>query len=169
MASMGKRSMNLLQPQNENYRAIQDKDGQEYQDFVVDECLKFGLFISLYGSQKYQYTKGESANGIEVKLDKIFASSGNLWIEVAEKARQRNGDYVPSGIMRDDNTWLYVIGDYKTIFIFAKTLLRLLMNAKNPDGTDRYPIQPNNYGTSQGFLLNRQDAEKFAACIIRPE
>ena len=139
------------------------KGAKLYQDFVVDAAWNLlGLAIVQYSSETYQRIVGESRTGVEIKHDERFGKTGNLWIEVAEKAFPRDGPYVPSGIYRQDNTWLYCIGDYNTIFFFAKTLLRAL------HASGRWSIMENNTYTSEGFLLAAGDAEKYAAVILRP-
>lgn len=146
------------------YRKTKLESGKLYQDFVVDAAWNLlGLAIVQYASEIYQRTVGESRTGAEIKHDEQFAKTGNLWIELAEKAYPRDGPYVPSGIYRTDNTWLYVIGDYDTIFIFAKTLLRALHQS------GRWQVIENKTHTSEGFLLRAADAEKYAAMILRPK
>lgn len=134
-----------------------------FQDFVVDSAWNLlGLAIVQYSSRVYQGIVGESRTGVEIKHDEKFNKTRNLWIEIAEKARPREGPYVASGIYRDDNTWLYCIGDYDTIFVFPKTLLRAL------HGSRRWPVFENNTRTSEGFLLTENEAERYAAAILRP-
>lgn len=147
---------------DEYYKAKLD-GAKIYQDFVVDAAWNLlGLAIVQYASEVYQRVVGESRTGVEIKHDEKFGKSRNLWIEVAEKARPREGPYVPSGIYRQDNTWLYCIGDYDTIFFFPKTLLRAL------HASGRWPVFENNTRTSEGFLLREHEAEKYAAAILRP-
>jgi hypothetical protein len=147
----------------EKYRATKIESGRIFQDFVVDAAWNLlGLAIVQYTSEAYQRTVGESRTGAEIKHDEQFAKTGNLWIELAEKARPRSGPYMRSGIYRQDNTWLYCIGDYDTIFFFAKTLLRAL------HASGRWRVQENNTRTSEGFLLKAFDAEKYAAVVLRP-
>lgn len=146
----------------EYYKAKLD-GAKLYQDFVVDAAWNLlGLAIVQYASEVYQRTVGESRTGVEIKHDEKFGKTRNLWIEVAEKARPRDGPYVASGIYRNDNTWLYCIGDYDTIFFFPKTILRLL------HASERWSVLENNTRTSEGFLLREHEAEKYAAAILRP-
>ena len=109
--------------------------GQEFQDFIVEQlCLQAGVAVSIFQSKKYQYTRGESLQGVEIKYDarstgcnkyRECKASGNVAIEVAEKARASNPIFAPSGIYRKDNTWLYVVGNYHQAWIFGKqTLIR---------------------------------------------
>lgn len=134
-----------------------------FQDFVVDTAWSLlGLAIVQYSSRSYQQTVGESRTGVEIKFDEKFSSTGNLWIEVGEKARPRPGDYAVSGIYRDDNTWLYCIGNYDVMFFFAKTMLQGLHRS------GKFRMLENHTKTSQGFLLKGELAEKYAAVVLRP-
>lgn len=136
--------------------------GLEYQDYITDLLLhEIGLPISTYSSRKYQH-RGENAQGVEIKLDDKMAETGNIYIEVAEKANADNPYYVPSGIYRDDNTWLYVIGNYEEIYIWAKKFL------VNLHKTGRY--REVEIPTSRGFLIDRDSTEKYCIKkIIRQE
>lgn len=149
--------------QYEQYRNNKIESGQLYQDFVVDCCWNLlGLAVVQYTSKVYQHNVGDSKTGVEIKHDEKYASTGNLWIEVGEKARPRGGSYAPSGINRTDNTWLYVIGNYNVIFIFSKRLLAALASS------GRYELRENGTKTSEGYLLPGSDAEKYAAQILYP-
>ena len=88
--------------------------------------------------------------------------AGKAAAEISEKAKPRAGPYVPSGIYRNDNTWLYCIGDYDTIFIFAKTTLRRMHTS------GRWLVFENLTRTSEGFLLREHEADVAAAAILRP-
>ena len=146
----------------EYYKAKLD-GAKIFQDFVVDAAWNLlGLAIVQYSSEVYQRIVGESRTGVEIKHDEKFDKTRNLWIEVAEKAHPRDGPYVPSGIYRQDNTWLYCIGDYNKVFFFPKTLLRAL------HASGRWNVFENNTRTSEGFLLREPEAEKYAAVILNP-
>lgn len=145
------------------YYQQQLKNGQLFQDFVVDTCwTHLGLAVVQYNSKLYQQAVGESRTGVEIKYDMKLNKTGNLWIEIGEKAKPRPGDYAQSGVFRQDNTWLYCIGDYDKFFIFAKVFLIALAKS------GRYMIRENGTKTSEGFLLPQQDAEKYAAAILTP-
>lgn len=157
----------MNQSDYEEYRKRQIQSGQVFQDFVVDCCYHIlHMPISPYGSKLYQQNVGESINGVEIKNDRYFGRkekpTGQLWIETAEKARPRSGDYAKSGIYRNDNTWLYIIGDYNTIFVFAKKMLLGLHS------TGKYPQQENRTKTSLGFFLSVEEAMKYAAIVMTP-
>jgi len=145
----------------EKYREAQIADGKLYQDFVVDVAWQAGIAIAQYASKTYQLTIGESRGGVEIKHDKRYAETGNLYIEFAEKKQPRPGPYAPSGIKREDH-WLYVIGNYDIVFFFAKNLLRALF------ASSKYSHKENKTKTSLGFLLPDNDARKYAALILTP-
>lgn len=137
----------------------QDKlqQGLEFQDAVTKALYRRGIVIVGYSSRKYQNQEGENLLGAEIKRDGRFRETGNLYIEVAEKADPQNSHYVESGIYRKDNSWLFVIGDEETIYIFSTKYLRFL------EKKYRQIEKP----TSLGFLMPIQDAEKY--CIRKIE
>lgn len=145
------------------YRKNKIESGLLYQDFIVDLFLQVLRFpITVYSSRLYQQTVGEGPVGVEIKHDERYGRSGNLWIEIAEKARPREGDYVPSGVFRADNSWLYIIGNYDVVFVFSKLLLQGLARS------ERYSIIENNTHTSRGFLLPDAAARRCAVVVLAP-
>jgi hypothetical protein len=141
------------------YYAEKLQQGLEFQDFVTD-ILFNELFIPLstYQSKKYQL-KGENKQGIEIKYDDRYKETGNIYIELSEKSNALNSSFVDSGINRSDNTWLYIIGDYTVLYIFGKKLLRGMHASKK--------YREVSTSTSKGFLIPRNDAEKYALKIIK--
>jgi len=139
------------------YRQNRLKAGLLYQDFIVDLAWSQGLAIALYSSEEYQKGVGESRTGLEIKYDEKYAKTGNIYIETAEKAYPRDGDYFPSGIYANEKTWLYIIGDYDTVFIFLKQMLLRLHQSH------RYREVENETKTSLGFLIPGEEAKKFTA------
>lgn len=131
--------------------------GLEYQDFVCDQLrIKEGWFIGCYSSRKYQQEKGESMSGIEIKYDMRLSETGNVYIEVAEKSRPDLPEYTASGVFRKDNTWLYLIGDYRQAFIFGKSMMRnLYMNEKQKKAWGCVDRQT---PTSKGFTIPAKNA-----------
>jgi hypothetical protein len=139
----------------DNYKEMLHK-GIEYQDFVTDVLIKeLGIALSSYGSAKYQYTKGENKQGFEIKFDDKYKDTGNIYIEIAEKSNKLNNNFVSSGIFRNDNTWLWITGNYVEIYIFSKKHLKLMFN------TNKFRNVVTD--TSKGFLINKEHAEKY--CI----
>ena len=130
--------------------------GKGYEQFVSKVFKeKFGIPIDVYSSVKDQFNIGESRQGFEIKLDRRISGingTGNLSIEVAEKSKASNSQFVPSGIFRDDNTWLYIQGNYDVIFVFVKKVLQELSR--------NYVIDT--YPTIKRFLLPIVEAERYA-------
>lgn len=131
------------------------KQGLEYQDFVADKLYEAGIPVTSYSSQKYQNMIGENKAGLEIKFDNRWKETGNIYIEVAEKSKAENINFIASGIFRNDNTWLYVIGDYTKIFILPKKYLKMLYN-KN---VKNYKLVET--PTSKGMLIPVRDIENI--------
>lgn len=136
-------------------------EAMEYQDFVADIlCERLGIVVTNYSSRRYQINRGESKQGIEIKLDKRIVANGNVSIEVYEKSKARNEYWIKSGILRDDNTWLYVQGNYDYIFIFSKKVLIDLYEKQYKD----YVWEPKS--TIKTFLLPFNEAKKNCHLFI---
>ena len=140
---------------NEYKEYYKDKleSGLEFQDKVTKELYQRGIVIVGYASRKYQNNDGENMLGAEIKYQSRFKEYGNLVIETSEKSHPDNLNYIPSGIHRGDNSWLFVTGDDKTVYIFSTKYLRLL----------EYKYKRYEKPTSKGFLMPIEDAEKY--CI----
>lgn len=129
-------------------------DGAEFQDYVTHRLLQCGIVVNQYSSKKYQIEHGESASGIEVKYDKLFHDTGNLYIEYQEKSNKDNPEYVNSGILRKDNTWLWVIGDYDDLYLIPKkSLQRVYFDYVAGKASPRFGIRLVETPTSKGMLL----------------
>lgn len=138
----------------------------EYQDFIADQLRKMDpcIILGAYSSRKWQMNHGESASGIEIKYDRKMRETGNLYIEVAEKSCPEMPEYTPSGIMRDDNTWLYLIGDYEEAFLFSKSQLKILYADKG--NYQKRGIKERQTPTSIGITYSTENAMK-GMCLRR--
>ena len=134
--------------------------GAEFLDFVTVTLHARGLYLQPFTSKKYQYNKGESLQGWEVKLDQRLSDTHRLSIEIAEKTRSANAIWVPSGIYRNDNTWLYIQGNYDAFYIFLKRFLIQLHQCK------RYT--EHEIPTVRKFYLPVADADRYGERIARP-
>lgn len=135
--------------------------GLEYQDFVFDQLRMMDgmpIFLGAYSSVKYQCDKGESPSGLEIKYDAKFRQTGNLFIETAEKSYAEQTLFHPSGAMSEDNTWLYLIGDYQEAYIFAKNLLKALCVPENKAVTFK------EIPTAQGYIFPLEYVERKCLC-----
>jgi len=143
-----------------NYRkdiyAQRLENGNDYQDFICTKLCQYGIIIQNYCSQKYQ-TMGENRQGLEIKLDRKFRNTGNLYIEIAEKSDPENEYYAESGIYRDDNSRWYGIGDYQTFYWFFKKQLRQLWEKRASFLVEFAPTP-----TSQGFGFPVKETEFWA-------
>jgi len=145
-----------------NYRENKSKEAKEYQDFICEWMAKnYGIVMTIFSSKKYQYNIGESLQGVEIKYDMRYEETGNIYIETGEKAKPRNGEYYPSGIFRNDNTWIYFIGNYNELFAFSKKQLVKIYEREIYSRS----IENNNTLTSCGYLLSKEKAEKY--CIMK--
>lgn len=135
--------------------------GLEYQDFVFDQLRMMDgmpIFLGAYSSVKYQCGKGESPSGLEIKYDSRFRVTGNLFIEIAEKSYAEQAIFHPSGAMSEDNTWLYLIGDYEEAYIFAKNLLKYFCSPANKN------IIYKEIPTAQGYIFPLEYIERRCLC-----
>ena len=98
--------------------------GQRFQDHCALQVMK-NLNIPLVNlqSKDYQFKIGENLQGFEIKYDQSFANTNNLYIETEHRVSP-DQEYYKGGILRDDNSWLYCIGNYEVIYIFSKKFLR---------------------------------------------
>lgn len=137
----------------ENYAKCLEK-GLLFQDFIMNLFMKeLGIPISNFSSKKYQYKVGENIQGIEIKFDDRYKDTNNIYIETKEKSNPNNLKFVISGIYRDDNSWLYVIGNYNEVFVFGKSHLVLMHKS--------HKYREIKTSTSVGFLLPKKEAEKY--------
>ena len=142
------------------------EQGQYYQDMVIEKLYNLGLPIISYSSKQFQSFIGENKSGIEIKNDERFAETKNFYIEIAEKSNPKNPNFIKSGIYRNDNTWLYIIGNMKNFYVFSKKQLITAAEQKNKDGSYKYKrVQTS---TSQGMLLPFETAIKYY-CILEVE
>lgn len=133
-------------------------EGIEYQDFVCAELAKRHIVLQNLTSKKYQYEIGENLQGFEIKLDRRCTDTERLSIEIAEKSAAANRDYIPSGIYRNDNAWLYLQGNYEILFVFARNFL------VNLHKSGRYEVAE--MPTIRKFYLPFSDAKKYAALYL---
>jgi hypothetical protein len=131
--------------------------GNEFQDFVCIELAKDGIILQNINSKKFQFEKGENLQGFEIKFDNTHTKTKRLSIEIAEKRKGENINFVDSGIYRKDNTWLYIQGNYELFFIFPVNYLRQLHKSGRYK-TDEYP---RDLPTIKKFYLPWSDCVKY--------
>jgi len=129
------------------------EEGLFFQDYIMELLYENGIPLMSYSSKEYQNIRGENKAGIEIKKDNNFRETGNLYIETAEKSNPENQHFIPSGIYRNDNTWLYIIGDKDKIYILSKKQMQFIHKLKKYKEVE--------IPTSRGFLFPVSEAEKF--------
>lgn len=140
-------------------------DGERYQEFVADHVRReFGIALTMYDCQSCQYRHGENPQGFEIKLDKRCTETGRLSIEVAEKTNGDLPDWTTSGIYRDDNSWMYVQGNYDVIWGFAKKILKELDDKLG----NTYEESPMSKPTVRKFYITEKTADRWCAWKITP-
>lgn len=152
-------------PMATNYKDSKHSDpremGEKYQDIITDILAANGMILQNYCSRQYQYQVGENRQGWEIKYDALCTSTRRLSIEVGEKTNSSKPEFTPSGICREDNSWLYIQGNLDVVYIFQKNILRMLMNS------GRYEIIDNNPDTIRKFYLPFEVCEKYAGKILK--
>jgi hypothetical protein len=139
------------------------QDGLEFQDFVCEQLARRGVVLQNLSSKRYQLEIGENLQGFEIKLDERCTDTQRLSIEVFEKTRDDPTlGWTPSGILRGDNSWLYIQGNRKVLFVFAKRWLLNYYNSQQPEVTEKR-------GTIKTFYLPFAIARRHAARVIEFE
>lgn len=139
--------------------------GEEYQDFVMRElATKHGLFVGFYSSRKYQFKYGEGLSGIEVKFDEVSVGTGNWYIETEHKTSPSQPDWRPGGVMRDDNAFIYLIGNYHEAMMMSKRQLRLFIEQRTPQYKAEHGIVFRELKTSRGWTFPIEYCKRFL-CI----
>jgi DNA-binding protein H-NS len=137
----------------ENYK-YQLEEGKEFEKYVKKQLQeKKQLHLDIIEDEVNQYTIGETIQGYEIKYDKKYKDTGNLYIEIKEKTNPNNAKFVLSGIFRQDNTHTWIIGNYDEVYMFKKDTLIEIYNKQE---YVRYVKTL----TSHGVLLNKALIDK---------
>jgi hypothetical protein len=131
----------------------------EFQDFVCDQLARHHIILQNLCSKRWQLERGENLQGFEIKHDDWCTRSNRLSIEVAERSSRRVKTWTPSGIYRDDNAWLYIQGNYDTLFVFAKNWLQRYHTKRLKGRWDQKP-------TVRTFYLPMHEAREWAVRVI---
>lgn len=126
--------------------------GLAFQDFVCIELAKRHIVLQNIGSKKYQFEVGENLQGFEIKLDRRCTDTNRLSIEVYEKTSRDVLIWTPSGILRDDNSIVYIQGNYDCFWVFMKNWLVRYFEQKSPH------VEEFN-GTIKRFFLPANEAD----------
>lgn len=107
--------------------------GLAFQDFVCIELAKRNIVLQNIGSKKYQFEVGENLQGFEIKLDRRCTETKRLSIELYEKTSRDVMFWTPSGILRSDNSIVYIQGNYQCFWVFMKNWLVRYYEQKSPE------------------------------------
>ena len=133
-------------------------------ELMIEEALQmYGFHMGLYFDPHHQ-NRGESSSGIEVKHDRKSRVTGNFYIEYAERhSYSESANYVPSGIMKQSNTNIWVIGVPEEFYFVREADLRNQLYMMNPDDTgwqdDKRFVASS---TSFGYIIRRQKMRQIA-------
>jgi len=134
-----------------------------FEDYVAELMINLvKIPLINFKTKKYQFSHGENAQGFEIKWDRQFKTTGNLFIEVQERIGNM-GRYVDSGIFRNDNSLYYIQGDFGLFYVFQRNILQHILE------TLKYVIIEINERSAKGFLLPVSMAEKYAGFKIEKE
>lgn len=135
----------------------------------------YGVELGIYLTPEGQYIDGENRLGIEIKHDMMFRKTGNLYIEYGEKSRPKNPTFVNSGILKEDKSQYFLIGDYEQVWIFRKRRLieiyneetALVKEGKKSSRNIRFVGNP----TSRGFIyeIGSANDESISLDIVMEE
>ncbi|MFW6025893.1 MAG: hypothetical protein ACOCRX_06075, partial [Candidatus Woesearchaeota archaeon] len=136
----------------------------EYQEHIKEIFSEKGVELLFYQTKKGQYETGETVQGIEIKYDMKYEKTNNLYIEYEERCNKDIKTWTKSGILKDDNTNFFLIGNLDTFWIFKKDkLIQIYNKAKNGEkiceGFRFVKID-----TSRGFIF----PDRFADTINIP-
>jgi hypothetical protein len=98
---------------------------KHFEDFVHDTLLHHKKIVSgMYRSKQYQIRlRAKARLAVEVKLDKSFRLTGNLFIETDERSSVYD-EWRPAGIYHHSQPWLFAVGDNVSFWLFATKTLR---------------------------------------------
>jgi len=129
----------------------------------------YGLELGQYLTPEGQYYEGENELGIEIKNDMLIKKYGNIYIEYAEKSKATNYIYVHSGILKDDKSTYFLIGDKDKFWVFRKNRLVEIYHEeealRKQKKTSERGIQFKVKSTSLGFVYPVKNAEKEALSL----
>lgn len=132
-------------------------EGMAFEFYIYEQFLdRVGIEIVKLPGGHHNF--GENYEGIEVKYDAKMHSTGNVYLEVAEKSRPGKPKFYPSGVMRADNSHFYLIGNYREAFLFGKAQLVALVNER--------PYRYVQKATSLGYLMPLAEARTHAEMVF---
>lgn len=131
----------------------------KFEIFVENAFKECGIDIGFYKDKQNQY-KGETKIGLEIKNDMRLKETGNIFIEFRQRLNN-NMSWLPSGILKQDNTKWWIIGNENEYYIIHKQDLIKQYNLIKDKQPYKIKTEVQNGGTGQGFILSREEARKI--------
>ena len=142
----------------------------EFENYI-EKLLKdkYNLDLKPFLTPEGQYKKGENELGIEIKNDTLIKKYGNFYIEYAEKSKGSNTNFVKSGVLKDDNSIYFLIGDKSEFWIFKKSKLMEIYREEKKNLKDKKAskreIKFKKIATSLGYVYPVKNASKDSISI----
>ena len=154
---------------------MRQEDGEEFEDFINIELSRRGILLGGFRTMQYQHLYGENLLGMEIKYDRKFKETGNLYIETHSRHPGNIATIMPAGILKQDRSWLYLVGDYDSAYIFSKKHLFTLFNSLKakpraglkPTSANKLIVAGKEYFMTYGFIMNKERAESY--CCLKIE
>lgn len=137
-----------------------------FEIYIDCKFKNIGIDIGLYYGKDGQHN-GECEFGIEIKRDIMSKKTGNLYIEYQER-HYVTGDWVYSGIFKNDNTKYFLAGDIDGYWILEKKALIDLYNEikmNNDSLSNGCRLVGARRGTSLGFIIPKNVADTMSLDI----
>ena len=139
-----------------------------FEVYVYTLFYENGMDLHPFLTEEGQNT-GENEKGVEIKNDMMYKTTNNIYIEYQEKADINNSVFVNSGILKDDNTKYFLIGDLDKFWIFEKRQLVQLFAREYNKKERGLPLTPgirfSGNPTSRGMLLSVDRADQLTKSL----
>ena len=146
-------------------------------DRAVVELSSFQL-ISMRKSPDVAVITNVAPNHLDVHKDmqeyidakrNIYLHQGGISRTVIQERMHRDGKWVNSGILKNDNTKMIFIGDIEKYYIFRKKRLleyyqKLIVNREDIVGARK--VAEKEHGTSKGFIMNGELANRENISVV---
>lgn len=141
--------------------------GEGLECYVVTALGAKGIVLGRYDNRDDQWNygdlyvgeapnKNDANTNIEVKYDRRYHQTGNLFIETGAKINKSESTFKRGGIMASANWRWLLTGDYRDLFMFKRSELKRLYTKHEHKNVREIPC-----GTALGFLLRPSQIRQF--------
>ena len=131
----------------------------EFMRFVQKVTKVAGFNVEFYESAEDQLTKGEGPSGLEVKFDRKSRETHRYYIEFAQCSRSLGWRWVPSGLFKEEPTWLWAVGTQELFYVIHRATLSELYF----EGVyDIRKCEKDNDTHTRGYCLPMRDMDRKA-------